>query len=33
VMNNLAYVYKEMGENEKALYWLIRADEVRNNPK
>ncbi len=29
VMNNLAYVYREMGNNEKALYWLIQAEEVR----
>lgn len=27
VMNNLAYVYREMGDNEKALQWLIRAEE------
>ncbi|MGD9380506.1 MAG: tetratricopeptide repeat protein [candidate division WOR-3 bacterium] len=29
VMNNLAYVYRELGNNEKALYWLIRAEEVK----
>ncbi len=29
VMNNLAYVYREMGDNEKALYWLIRAEETQ----
>jgi tetratricopeptide (TPR) repeat protein len=29
VMNNLAYVYREKGDNEKALYWLIRADEMQ----
>ncbi|MCK4941191.1 tetratricopeptide repeat protein, partial [candidate division WOR-3 bacterium] len=28
VMNNLAYVYRENGDNEKALYWLIRAEET-----
>lgn len=33
VMNNLAYVYREMGENEKALYWLIRAEEVKEKPE
>jgi tetratricopeptide (TPR) repeat protein len=29
VMNNLAYVYREKGDNEKALYWLIRAEEIQ----
>lgn len=29
VMNNLAYVYREIGDNEKALYWLIRAEEIK----
>lgn len=29
VMNNLAYVYRENGDNEKALYWLIRAEETQ----
>ena len=29
VMNNLAYVYREMGDSEKALYWLIRAEESK----
>jgi cytochrome c-type biogenesis protein CcmH/NrfG len=33
VMNNLAYVYREMGNNDKALYWLIRVDEVKENPR
>ena len=33
VMNNLAYVYREMGNNEKALYWLIRAEEVGEKPR
>jgi tetratricopeptide (TPR) repeat protein len=33
VMNNLAYVYREMGENEKALHWLIRAEELRKENK
>ncbi len=33
VMNNLAYVYREMGENEKALDWLIRAEELRKENK
>ncbi len=31
VMNNLAYVYREMGENEKALRWLIRAGEMKKD--
>jgi len=31
VMNNLAYVYREMGDSEKALYWLIKAKEVKEN--
>lgn len=29
VMNNLAYVYRETGDNEKALYWLIRAEDTQ----
>jgi len=29
VMNNLAYVYREMGDSEKALYWLIQAEELK----
>lgn len=29
VINNLAYVYREMGDNEKALQWLIRAEELQ----
>lgn len=29
VMNNLAYVYREKGDNEKALYWLIRAEDIQ----
>jgi tetratricopeptide (TPR) repeat protein len=33
VMNNLAYVYREMGDNEKALYWLIRAEELKKKTK
>jgi Flp pilus assembly protein TadD len=32
VMNNLAYVYREMGNSEKALYWLLRAEEIKKNP-
>lgn len=28
VMNNLAYVYREMGDNEKALQWLIKAEQL-----
>jgi hypothetical protein len=28
-MNNLAYVYREMGDREKALYWLIQAEELK----
>jgi tetratricopeptide (TPR) repeat protein len=31
VMNNLAYVYREIGDNEKALYWLIRAEDIKKN--
>lgn len=31
VMNNLAYVYREKGDNEKALYWLIRAEEIQKD--
>lgn len=29
VMNNLAYVYREMGDNDTALKWLIRAEELQ----
>jgi len=31
-MNNLAYVYREMGEHEKALHWFIRAEEAKKGP-
>jgi tetratricopeptide (TPR) repeat protein len=33
VMNNLAYVYREMGNNEKALQWLIRAEDAKQKSK
>ncbi len=33
VMNNLAYVYREMGDNEKALHWLIKAEELQKKAK
>jgi len=33
VMNNLAYVYREMGDNEKALHWLIRVEELQKKNK
>jgi tetratricopeptide (TPR) repeat protein len=33
VMNNLAYVYRRMDNNEKALYWLIQAEEAEKKPK
>jgi tetratricopeptide (TPR) repeat protein len=29
VINNLAYVYREMGDNERALQWLIKAEELQ----
>lgn len=29
VMNNLAYVYREMGDSDKALFWLMRAEEMQ----
>lgn len=29
VMNNLAYVYREMGNSDKALYWLLRIEEMQ----
>ena len=29
VMNNLAYVYREMGDSERALHWLLKAEEVK----
>jgi len=33
VMNNLAYVYREKGDSEKALQWLIRAEEQQKKQK
>jgi tetratricopeptide (TPR) repeat protein len=33
VMNNLAYVYREMGNNDAALQWLIRAEELQKKNK
>jgi tetratricopeptide (TPR) repeat protein len=33
VMNNLAYVYREMGDNERALQWLIRAEALQKKAK
>ncbi|KPK63625.1 hypothetical protein AMJ83_06285 [candidate division WOR_3 bacterium SM23_42] len=29
VMNNLAYVYREIGDSDKALFWLMRVEEVQ----